>query len=120
MAKFLISGGDPMIPSTLFEGAYKKHMKKYFNEMAMGDWESNWGGSLQDRRLKVEQNGPEIEIVPDIIKEHSDAEVLTGLFVPVSKKLIDTMPNLRMVGLARAGKENINLKRGNKKRRISF
>lgn len=118
MGKFLISG-DPMIPSTLFEGAYKKHMKHYFSELAMGDWESDWG-RLQDRRLKVEQNGPEIEIVPDIIKAHSDAEVLTGLFVPVSKKLIEAMPNLRMVGLARAGKENINLKEATNRGVLAF
>jgi D-3-phosphoglycerate dehydrogenase len=118
MSKFLISG-DPMIPSTLFEGAYEKHMRQFFNEVAMGDWEDDWS-RLQDRRLKVEQNGPEIEVVPEVVINNSDAEVLTGLFVPVSKKLMDAMPNLRMVGLARAGKENINLEEATKRGILAF
>jgi len=119
MNKKVLMSGDPMIPSELFEGAYEKHLKQYFNDKALGNWEDDWG-QLQDRRLKVEQNGPEIETVPEICKTHSDAEVLTGLFVPVSSKLMDTMPNLRMVGLARAGKENINLDEATKRGILAF
>ncbi|MDY0317127.1 MAG: hypothetical protein RBQ64_00945, partial [Candidatus Izemoplasmatales bacterium] len=81
-----ILSGDPMITSEMFKPAYEKHIKKFFNEMAMGDFETDWA-SLQDRRLKVEQQGPEIEVVPDIVlKEGKDAELLAGLFVPVSSK----------------------------------
>jgi len=119
MKKKVLMSGDPMIPSELFEGAYEKHLKQFFNEKALGNWEDDWG-QLQDRRLKVEQQGPEIEVVPDVIKEHADASVLTGLFVPVSSKLMDAMPNLRMVGLARAGKENINLEEATKRGILAF
>lgn len=117
--KALLSG-DPMIPSSLFEKAYEKHLKKFFTEMKSGDWETDWP-SLQDRRLKVEQQGPEIEIVPEVVlKEGKDAELLAGLFVPVSSKLMDAMPNLKIVGLARAGKENINLEEATKRGILAF
>jgi D-3-phosphoglycerate dehydrogenase len=116
----VILSGDPMITSGMFKPAYEKHIKKFFNEMAMGDFETDWS-SLQDRRLKVEQQGPEIEVVPDVVlEEGKDAELLAGLFVPVSSKLMDAMPNLKIVGLARAGKENINLKEATKRGILAF
>jgi D-3-phosphoglycerate dehydrogenase len=112
--------GDPMITSEMFKPAYEKYMKKYFKDMAMEDFEKEWS-NLQDRRLKVEQQGPEIEVVPDIVqKEGKDAELLAGLFVPVSSKLMDAMPNLKIVGLARAGKENINLEEATKRNILAF
>lgn len=117
--KALLSG-DPMIPSNLFEKAYEKHLKPFFPEVKTGDWETDWT-QLQDRRLKVEQQGPEIEIVPEVVlKEGKDAELLAGLFVPVSSKLMDAMPNLKIVGLARAGKENINLAEATKRGILAF
>jgi D-3-phosphoglycerate dehydrogenase / 2-oxoglutarate reductase len=117
--KALLSG-DPMITSELFEAGFNKHLKKYFKDVKTGDWETDWT-KLQDRRLKVEQQGPEIEIVPDIVlKEGKDAELLAGLFIPVSSKLFDEMPNLKIVGLARAGKENINLAEATKRGILAF
>jgi D-3-phosphoglycerate dehydrogenase len=117
--KALLSG-DPMITSELFASGFDKHLKKYFNEVKTGDWETDWS-KLQDRRLKVEQQGPEIEIVPDIIlNEGKDCELLAGLFVPVSSKVYDAMPNLKIVGLARAGKENINLAEATKRGILAF
>ncbi len=115
-----IISGDPMITSEMFKPAYEKHIKKFFPEMAMGDFETDWS-ALQDRRLRVEQQGPEIEIVPDVVlNEGKNAELVAGLFVPVSSKLMDAMPNLRIVGLARAGKENINLKEATKRGVLAF
>lgn len=116
----VILSGDPMITSEMFKPAYEKHIKKFFSEMVMEDFETDWA-SLQDRRLKVEQQGPEIEVVPEIVlKEGKDAELLAGLFVPVSSKLMDAMPNLKIVGLASAGKENINLKEATKRGILAF
>ena len=118
MLKMIISG-DAMIPGKLFEGAVTKHLGKYVDNYVVGDFETNWG-SLQERRLLVEQQGPEIEVIPDVVLENKDADILTGLFVPVSSKLMDEMPNLRIVGLARAGKENINLDYATKKGILAF
>ena len=115
-----ILSGDPMIPSELFHAAYEQHLKAFFPEVVSQNWEDDWS-KLQDRRLKVEQNGPEIEIVPDVILNHGkDASFLSGLFFPVSSKVMDAMPNLRLVGLARAGKENVNLKEATKRGILVF
>ncbi len=121
MKKFkAILSGDPMIPGTLFEGAINKHLKDFVSDYVVGDWESDWT-SLQNRRLLVEQQGPEIEEVPSVCLEHGlDAALLAGLFVPVSSKLMDSMPNLRIVGLSRAGKENINLAEATKRGILAF
>lgn len=115
-----ILSGDPMIPSELFKKAFDKHLVSYFNEVVSEDFETDWS-KLQDRRLKVEQQGPEIEVVPDVVlREGKDASLIAGLFVPISSKLMDAMPNLRMVGLARAGKENINLPEATKRGILAF
>lgn len=115
----MIISGDAMIPGALFEGAVKKHLSKFVDEYVVGDFETVWS-NLQERRLLVEQQGPEIEVVPEVVLENPDAEMLSGLFVPVSSKLMDALPNLRIVGLARAGKENINLDYATKKGILAF
>jgi D-3-phosphoglycerate dehydrogenase / 2-oxoglutarate reductase len=115
-----ILSGDPMINSDLFKAAYEQHLQPYFPNVVAKNWEDDWA-KLQDRRLKVEQSGPEIEIVPDVVIESGqDASFLSGLFFPVSSKVMDAMPNLRMVGLARAGKENVNLKEATKRGILVF
>lgn len=84
-------------------------MGGYSEDIVVDDFESDWN-NLQHRRLEVEKNGPEIEEVDDIIlKEGADADVLMGLFVPVSSKVMDEMPNLKIVGVSRAGLENVNV-----------
>lgn len=118
MMKMIISG-DAMIPGKLFEGAVKKHLSNYVGNYVVGDFETVWS-KLQERRLLVEHSGPEIEVVPEVVLENPDAEILTGLFVPVSSKLIDALPKLKVVGLARAGKENINLDYATKKGVLAF
>ncbi len=118
MLKMIISG-DAMIPGKLFEGAVQKHLNKYVDNYVVGDFETVWS-NLQERRLLVEQQGPEIEVVPDVVLENPNAEILSGLFVPVSSKLIDAMPQLKIVGLARAGKENINLEYATKRGVLAF
>lgn len=105
-----ILSGDAMIPSLGFEEAWKKYFPQYSENYVSGDWESDWG-KLQFRRLEVEKNGPEIEVVPDVILKHGkNANVLAGLFLPISSKVFDEMPNLKIVGVSRAGVENVNVK----------
>ena len=121
MRKFnVIASGDPMINGDIFEKAIKKHLGKYVNEIFVGDWETDYQ-RLQERRLKVEQQGPEIEDIPDVVLQHGkNSEMLTGLFVPVSSKLMDAMPNLRIVGLSRGGTENINIEEATKRGILAF
>ncbi|MDR1826982.1 MAG: 2-hydroxyacid dehydrogenase [Methylobacteriaceae bacterium] len=101
--------GDAMILGDAFENAAKKYLGGFFPEVHMGNWEEDYP-KLQERRLKVEQQGPEIEVVPDVVlEEGKGASLISGLFVPVSTKLMDAMPDLKIVGVARAGLENVNV-----------
>ena len=101
--------GDAMIPGKEFAPAFERYLAKYVGEVEIGDWESDWQ-KLQHRRLEVEKQGPEIESVPQMISAScSEAELVMGLFVPVSSKLMDAMPKLKIAGVCRAGLENVNL-----------
>ncbi len=115
-----ILSGDAMIPSLGFEEAWKKYFPQYADNYVAENWESDWG-QLQYRRLEVEKQGPEIEVVPDVVlKNGKDANVLAGLFVPVSSKVFDAMPNLRIVGVSRAGVENVNVEKATEKGILVF
>lgn len=112
--------GDAMIPVEGFERATKKYLSDYVEEIYADNWEENWD-KLQERRLVVEKNGPEVEdALPFIEKEGKDADILMGLFVPVSKKNMDLMPNLKIVGVSRAGLENVNVEEATRKGIIVF
>lgn len=112
--------GDAMIPGKGFGEAWRKHMGQYGSNIIVENWESDWG-QLQYRRLEVEKRGPEIETVDEtILKEGKDAEALMGLFVPVSSKVMDAMPNLKLVGVSRAGLENVNVEEATKRGILVF
>ena len=100
--------GDAMIRGEGFSKAWDKYLSAY-GDAVVGDWETSWD-KLQYRRLEVEKHGPENETVDDLIKTRgSNADMLMGLFVPVSGKVMDAMPNLKVVGVSRAGLENVNV-----------
>ncbi len=112
--------GDAMIHSEGFAKAWEKHLSPYGQAIFSGDWEQSWD-KLQYRRLEVEKNGPEIEPCDPLVVEHgADANTLMGLFIPVSSKVMAAMPNLRIVGVARAGLENVNVEEATKRGVLVF
>lgn len=112
--------GDAMIPGKGFGEAWKKILGEYGDDIVVGNWEANWE-KLQYRRLEVEKRGPEIEVVPDqVIESGKDAELLAGLFVPVSSKVLEAMPDLKIVGVSRAGLENVNVAEATKRGVLVF
>lgn len=112
--------GDAMIGNAGFRGAWEKHLGQYGEVAFAGDWEPSWD-QLQYRRLEVEKRGPEIEPCDPLVLEHgNDANVLMGLFVPVSSKVMAAMPKLRMVGVSRAGLENVNVEEATKRGILVF
>lgn len=112
--------GDAMIPSPGFEKAWKKYLGEYGDVIFAGDWEPNWD-KLQYRRLEVEKKGPEIEPCEPLVLTHGkDADILAGLFMPVSSKVMEAMPKLRIVGVCRAGLENVNIAEATKRGILVF
>lgn len=112
--------GDAMIPCNGFENAWEKYLGEFGDVAFAGDWEPSWD-KLQYRRLEVEKRGPEIEPADPLVLEHGkEANVLLGLFVPVSSKVMEAMPNLRIVGVSRAGVENVNVAEATKRGILVF
>lgn len=112
--------GDAMIPVKGFVQAWDKYLSSYGEAAFSADWEPAWD-KLQYRRLEVEKRGPEIEPCDPLILQHgSDANMLMGLFVPVSSAAMAAMPNLRIVGVSRAGLENVNVEEATKRGVLVF
>ncbi|MDR3590817.1 MAG: 2-hydroxyacid dehydrogenase [Negativicutes bacterium] len=112
--------GDAMIVGSEFKAAADKFLGDFVEDAKVGDWEPNWQ-QLQARRLEVEKKGPEIETVDALILEHGQAaEMLAGLFVPISSKVFDAMPKLRIAGVSRAGLENVNVEEATKRGIVVF
>lgn len=112
--------GDAMIHGEGFKDAWEKYLSDYADNVIVDNFESDWD-KLQYRRLEVEKRGPEIEEVDKtILQEGKDAEFLMGLFVPISSKVMDAMPNLRIAGVSRAGLENVNVEEATKRGILVF
>jgi D-3-phosphoglycerate dehydrogenase len=100
--------GDAMIPGVGFERACGE-LKVANKEIIVDDWEKD-SVKLQNRRLVIEKQGPAAEpVLPMIRNADKDTEMLLTLFAPVSADALDALPNLRLVGAARAGQENLDV-----------
>ncbi|MCG6796564.1 MULTISPECIES: 2-hydroxyacid dehydrogenase [unclassified Geobacillus] len=102
----ILTIGDAMIRGEQFSEAAKLLGD---HEIVTTDWEVNWE-RLQNRRLVIEQQGPDVEEVPPMFKDNKDADIVLGLFAPFSAKAMDTFDNLKLIGVARAGTENVDVK----------
>jgi len=113
--------GDAMIPEYVFTQAWEKHLASYGSAQS-GNWEPD-DKQLQYRRLEVEKAGPEqetVEQLPLIQKAGGQANVLLGLFLPVSSKVMDALPQLRIIGVCRSGYDNVNVAEATKRGILVF
>lgn len=100
--------GDAMIPGAGFEKACGE-LDIVDKEITVDDWEKD-PVRLAARRLVIEKQGPAAEpVLPMILDADKNTEVLLVLFAPVSGDAMDVLPNLRLVGAARAGQENLDV-----------
>jgi len=98
--------GDLFIPAEYIHTGFKKSGL----EAIAFDWDTGGFEKLQEINLLIEQNGCEAYDVPDALLEKiKDAEILITQFCPVSRKVIDACPNLKIIGVLRGGYENINI-----------
>jgi D-3-phosphoglycerate dehydrogenase / 2-oxoglutarate reductase len=101
--------GDAMIPGASFKKACDE-LKAKEKIIAVDDWEND-SINLQNRRLVIEKQGPAAEpLLPMIQRADKETEMLLVLYAPVSAEALDAMPNVRLVGAARAGQENVDVK----------
>ncbi len=105
----LVGIGDLFIPNEYILSGFKQ-FKELGVEVQTVDWKLNDFTELQNINLLVEHGGSEAYEVPDyIIDACKDADIIITEFCTVTKKLIDACTKLKVIGVLRAGCENINV-----------
>jgi len=105
--------GDIIISDKLMEQIFSQ-IKPFPAKLKRLHWTLKDKTELQKLRMIYEEKGPGAIRIPEkILKQSAESEILMVHFFPVSKELISISPNLRIIGVARAGLENIDLKAAN-------
>lgn len=116
----LVGIGDLFIPSEFIEIGFK-NFKEMGVEIETVEWKLKDFEELQNINLAVEKGGSEAyEPEQYILDAISDADIIITEFCTVTKKMIDNCPNLKVIGVLRAGIENINLQYASEKGIIVF
>ncbi len=104
----LVGIGDLFIPCEYIEKGMKCLEEKDISVNTI-EWKLSGFDELQNINLLVEQGGREEVEVPDYILDAvKDADIIITQFFPIGKELIDKCTNLKMIGVLRAGYENVN------------
>lgn len=108
--------GDKGIPEKYFLEKMK-YLEQYGIEFRCVNLDKSMDDALFYAYLrKIERDGPEgIRINEEILKEIKDAEIIAIHWAPVNKELLENAEKLKIIGLSRAGFENINLDVAKKK-----
>ena len=107
--KKLVGIGDLFIPCEYIEKGMA-HLKEMDIDVSTVEWKLSDFDELQHINLLVEQGGREDIPVPAYIFEAvKDADIIITQFFPIGKDLIDRCPNLKTIGVLRAGVENVNV-----------
>ena len=105
----LVGIGDLFIPGNYIESGMKS-LEELGVSVNIVEWKTNGFEELQNINLIVEQQGSEAYEVPDyIIDAVRDADIIMTQFCPINRKVIDSCPNLKVVGVFRGGYENVNV-----------
>jgi D-3-phosphoglycerate dehydrogenase / 2-oxoglutarate reductase len=105
----LVGIGDLFIPNEYIKSGFKQ-FKEHGVEVVTVDWKLKDFEELQNINLLVETGGCEAYEPPEyIVDACRDADIIITEFCTVTKKLIDACKNLKVIGVLRAGTENINV-----------
>ncbi len=104
----LVGIGDLFIPCEYIEKGMTQ-LEKQDISVSTVEWKLSGFEELQNINLLVEQgHREEIEVPENILEAVKDADIIITQFFPIGKELIDKCPNLKMIGVLRAGYENVN------------
>lgn len=73
------------------------------------DWDDPTASDMSEIFRRIEVNGPNDEPVPDGFTNNPDTKILVGSFCPFSGKGMDAFDDLKVIGVVRAGMENIDI-----------
>lgn len=105
----LVGIGDLFIPNEYILSGFKE-LAGLDVEIKTVDWKLKDFQELQNINLAVEHGGSEAYEPPEYILDAvRDADIIITEFCTVTKKMIDTCSRLKVIGVLRAGTENINI-----------
>src|SRR5690554_1670429 len=105
----LVGIGDLFIPQEYIESGFAP-LKELGVEISTLDWKLRDFKELQNINLKVEKGGSDAYKPPAyIFQAVEDTDIIITEFCPVTKELIDSCPKLKVIGILRAGCENVNV-----------
>lgn len=78
-------------------------------------WGSEDSDEMLEMMLELEKRGGNAYDTPEGCLDNSDAEIAVGQFAPFGSKFMEDMPEIRMIGLLRAGLENVDIEEANKR-----
>ena len=116
----IIGIGDPVIPEDTMEEIFRQQIRLK-GEFQKVSWGVSDPGQLQHLRSIYEERGPGAIPAPrHILKQAAEAQVLVVHFTPVSGEILAGLPALKIIGVARAGVENIDVKAANQRGVLVF
>ena len=105
----IVGIGDLLIPEQYIKLGFVE-FEKAGHEVDTIQWDLESYEELQNINLKVELEGSEAyEPSDNILKAVEDADIIITQFCPITKHVIDSCKNLKVIGVLRAGYENINV-----------
>ena len=109
----ILAVGDLFQSSASFREAMEKELGDG-HEIREVTWAGEKAEDQHHLQQVMEQDGPEAVPTPEeIVEAVGDAEAIAVHFAPVSKAVLEAGPNLKLVVVARAGFENINVEVAN-------
>ena len=106
----IVGIGDLLIPEKFIKSGFAE-LEKMGHQVETYQWKLKNYEELQNINLLVETHGSEAyEPSDDILQAVHDADVIITQFCPITKKVIDSCKNLKMIGVLRGGYENVNIK----------
>jgi D-3-phosphoglycerate dehydrogenase len=101
--------GDLWVPCKLIREEFQPLAEKGF-DLSWIDWELESLEQLTAVNRAVERDGPDtIELPGELLKAIEKTNILAVQFCPVSRRLLERCNALKLVGVMRAGTENIDI-----------
>lgn len=111
----LVGIGDLFIPQEYIVTAFKP-FERYGVEVKTVEWKLKDFQELQKINLLVEKDGSDAyQPPPYILEAVREADLIITEFCPITQKMINQCQNLKVIGVLRAGTENVNLDAAKKK-----
>ena len=116
----IVGIGDPFVPEESMEEIFR-HQNRLKGKFHKVSWGITDLAKLQHIRSLYEEKGPGAVPTPEHILEQAvSAQVLVVHFTPLSSEIISELPNLRVIGVARAGVQNIDIEAADEKGILVF